>query len=405
MAAYIDNQGRTQQVPIVAEIYSEARKLGLTVPEYLNRTYADADMRNGTAAAQIFASEGLVTLQGKDNPFGLRPARVADILEGRTTLAGPANVKDVQNPHGAASRILFPAAIISAVESALAKDRETDAVCFDRMVAVEVPITNEMFEQPVITYSGQGGPESAKAQRVAQLGTPPAMLKITTADRVRKLASNAIGMEMSEQAMRASTLDLVAMTMARFLKVERDERVYRYISDLFNGNSDLVIGAVSAVTSASLDAASTGGALTHKAWVKWLARNRKFRKITHVIADIDTYLKIEGRTGRPGTNNYDPSLARIDPQAQVMNAGFGNDVQYMIVDAAADGGPVPANTIYGLDASSAVARVTNSAAAYQGSEEYVLRRSTAMRIDWSEDVYRAFGDSELRAFDVLTISA
>ena len=59
--------------------------------------------------------------------------------------------------------------------------------------------------------------------------------------------------------------------------------------------------------------------LVHKAWVKFLARNRKKRNLTHIICDIDTYLLIEGRSGRPGTTAYDLRLAVIDPQATAAN--------------------------------------------------------------------------------------
>jgi hypothetical protein len=191
--------------------------------------------------------------------------------------------------------------------------------------------------------------------------------------------------------------------MAHYLQVERDERVYRYINSLYNGDGDLNMGAVPAVTSTSLDAAATGGVLTHKAYLGFLARNRKQRRVTHVIGSLSTYLKVEGRTGRPGSNNYDPTLTRIDPQAGMMNAGFGNDVKFFLVDSAADGGPVPDNTLYALDASVAISRVTNTAAAYSAVEEYAMKRSTAMRLDWSEDVFRSL-DTDLRPFDVLTIS-
>ena len=100
-------------------------------------------------------------------------------------------------------------------------------------------------------------------------------------------------------------------------------------------------------------------------------------------------------------------MARIDPQAvaaNMENVGFGNDVKYFIVDAAVDGGPVPANTVWALDANKAVTRVTNTQASYAASEAFALRRSTAMRWDYSEAVYRTYGDVEVRAFDVLTIA-
>ena len=294
--------------------------------------------------------------------------------------------------------------IIDAIENQVAKDRTTDADTFYGMVGTELSVTTGQFEQPVISYQTLNGPEAAKAQRVSQGATPPRMAFFSTADRIRRIGAWTIGMEFSEQALRATTLDFVTMTMARFLAVERDERAYRYISDLFLGNNDMVVGAVSSVTSASLDAASTGGVLTHRAWVKFLARNRKFRKITHAIMDLDTYLKVEGRTGRPGTTAYDPRLATIDPQGVMMNVGFGNDVRIFLVEAAADGGPVPANTIYGVDASSAITLVRDSSAAYNAVEEFAMKRTTAMRMDWSEEIFRTFGDTDLKMFDVLTIT-
>ena len=166
----------------------------------------------------------------------------------------------------------------------------------------------------------------------------------------------------------------------------------------------MVIGAVPTATSVSLDTASTGGVLTHKAYVKFLARNRKYRKITHLVMDIDTYLKFESRAGRPGTNSYDPSLTRVDPQASMVNNTFGADVRIFLVDSDADGGPVPANTIWALDASIAITKITNTAAAYNAIEDYAMKRTTALRMDWSEEVFRTLGDSELKPFDALIIS-
>jgi hypothetical protein len=49
-------------------------------------------------------------------------------------------------------------------------------------------------------------------------------------------------------------------------------------------------------------------------------------------------------------------------------------------------------------------KVTNTAAALETSEQFAMKQSQALRIDWSEACYRMFGDSELRAFDVLTRS-
>lgn len=404
MAFFTDTQGVVQHVQLAPEIYKAAETAKLSLPQYLNQQYATADTKIGSAFQQLCASEGL-SLPGK-NVYGLRAATLGDILDGKAGLqAGVGgNTADRGTPFGSASRTLFPAAIVTMIESAMNKDRTTDIVTFNEMVALDTSIGSENFEQPVINYGSLGGPEQARSQRIAQLAEPAMIMKFTTSDRIRRLPVWSFGAEFSDQALRASTLDLVALTMARFMEVEADAHVYEFMSDIWTGDNDLNIGAVSAVTTTSLDAAATGGVVTHRSWLKFLARSRKFRKVTHVAGDIDTYLKVEGRTGRPGSNNYDPTLARIDPQARVMNSGFGNDVKWFITDDAASGGPVPANTVWALDASRGIVRVTNTAASYSASEAFVMKRSSALRIDQSQQCYRMYGDSELRAFDVLTIA-
>lgn len=403
MAFFIDTAGVTQHVEISPTIYREAHAANLSVPQFINRTYAEAcDAGKGTPYQQILASEGL-TMPGA-NQFGLRPATLQDVLDGKSGFQAAANTKDVGSPFGSASRTLFPAAVVTMIESAMAKDRTTDSVTFDQMIAVPMSIASENFEQPVVNYGTAGGPEQTRSQRMAQLAGPVMVAKFSTADRLRRLPTWSFGAEFSDQALRASTLDIVALTMARLMEVERDAHVYEFMSDIWTGDGDLNTGAVSAVTTTSLDALASGGVVTHKSWLKFLARNRKYRKITHVAGDIDTYLKVESRTGRPGSNNYDPTLARIDPQAVVMNSGFGNDVKWFITDDAASGGPVPANTVWALDSSRGIVKVTNTAASYSASEAFVMERKSALRIDWSEACYRMFGDSELKAFDVLTIA-
>jgi hypothetical protein len=379
------------------QLYTEAASQNLTVAELLNQTFPEANANFGTAAEQIFASEGLA-LVGR-NKFGLRNVTTAELLTDRGHMAA-GNVKDNGAPFGSASRILFPAALIPLVEASVAKDYATDGQQFDRMVAQNLSIATENFEQPVIDYGTKNGPEQAKAQRMSQFSMPPVMMRFGTTNRPRKLPTYGIMLEFSDQALRATTLDMVALTVNRYMAVEKDARIYDYISSLFNGNGDNVIGAVTPVTTTSLDSAATGGVLTHKAWVKFLARNRKKRRITDVICDIDTYLKIETRTGRPGSNNYDPTLSRIDPQGVAQNATFGADVRIFIVDD----GAVPANTLYALDSTKAITRVNNVGANYSAAEAFALRRSEAMVMHWSEDVYRLFGDTDLSPFDVLTIA-
>lgn len=401
MFKYVDTNGHTQEVTITAEELMQAPKANNQTPQqYLNTKFKDANLAIGSAFKQMQASIG-IQRAGAENIFGLRPTSMATLLANEFS----ANTQQNSSPYGTASRAFTVISIIDAIEAAVAKDRTTDIDSFYSMVGTKLSINSEHFEQPVIDYNTVNGPEQASSQRVAQGANPPNMAFFTTADRVRRIGSWSIGLAWSDAALRATTLDYVTMTMARYLSVEMDLRAYRYLSDLFLGNGDLVVGAVTGTTTVALDAACVAKTISHKAWVKWLARNRKYRKLTHVICDLDTYLLIEGRSGRPGSNAYDPRMVgAVDPQALMMNVGFGNGVKVFLVDSAADGGPVPANTVWGVDASSAITLVTNANAAYQAVESFAMKRSTSMRLDHSAEVFRTFGDSDLRLFDVLEIS-
>lgn len=410
MAFYQDKNGVIQKVQLDVTLYKEASEKNVSVAQLINQKFEDADTSVGTAYQQICASEGL-TLVSK-NPFGQKPATVHDVLEGKAGFdVSVANSKDRTDPYGNASRLLFPSAILDIVEDLYYDDRGDEDGNFRSLVKTELPIAGDFYRQPTLSYQNAGGANAgvngAKAARVTQLGELPNILKITTGDRHYNIPAYGIGIEMSQEAMKGTTLDLFGLTVKRYIDIERNARVYGYMSNLFLGDPDQNSGAVAAVTTNSLDSSSPAGVVTHKAWIKFLARNRRRRKITHVICDLDTYLKIESRTGRPGSNNYDPTLMRLDPQISAMTGamvGFGNDVKWFIVDPATEGGPVPANTVWGLDKEQAIKLVRNTEADFKATEQFVLRRAERMVWTWSEEALRLFGDTDLTAFDVLTIS-
>lgn len=397
MAGFYDAQGQLQQVEITPAIYKEAHDANLSVKALINRKFgANKDL--GTAYDQIKVSCGLVVPKGKD--FGLRAPTIADIMDGKASFNAAAGVISQGNgsPFGNESRTLFPAAVIDMMEEFLVRDYETDRNIFDTMIAQEISVSGDHFEQPIVNYRGFNGPEAARAQRIAQLAEPASMVRFTTSDKFRKIPTYGIGVEFSQQALRTSTLDIVGLSLARYMQVERDSWVYIWINDILNGEGDINIGALPSVGTKTFDPAAPTGTMTHKAWVKWLYRNRKIRRIDACIMDIDTYLKVEGRSGRPGLTDYDATLSRIDPQGTAINPQIG-DVRIFLVDSAAEGGPLPANTIIGLDTRYAMARVTNLEAAYTATEAFALRRSEAFRMDFGQIVYRLHDE----AFDVLTI--
>lgn len=398
MVKFYDAEGQLQSVELTPAIHKEAHAENLSVKQFLNRRYG-ANAQYGTAYDQFVASLGLIV--PKQNSFGLRAPTIADILDGKAAfnIDAAVNVKGDGTPYGNESRNLFPVVVVDMIEQYLKRDYTTDGQYFDQMVALDLTVNGDVWEQPQINFTGHNGPQQARAQRIGQLAEPAAMVRFTTSDKVRKIGARSIGAEFSQQALRATTLDLVGLSLSRFMEVEMDAMVYEFIGNMLNGDGDLNIGALSSVNISSFDTAATGGKVTHKGWVKWLHAQRRLKRIDWIVCDIDTYLKIESREGRPGLTNVDQTLAKIDAQAVAQNPQFG-EVKVFLVDSATEGGPIPAGTVLGLDSRYAITRVKNIAADYQASETFALKRSEALRIDWGVECYRQWDE----AFSVLNLA-
>lgn len=376
--------GENVIVPVLPTLYQDAHKANLTVPQFLNLNYPTDAAAYGTTFEQVCAASGLVF--NEDKNYGLRAPSLASVLDGSSMIHADAITKEGVP----ASRILFPAVFLEVMENKLATERTSQPAIFEQMIAIDNTIAGDRFEQPRLDFTNV---EGARSQGITQLALPASMLRITVSDVSRKIPTFSIGLEISDQAAKVINVDLTALGLARQVEVERDVRVEGYISALNAGDADLGMAALTPVTSTTYNGAATAGVLTQKAWIKYLAANRRKRKLTHVICDIDTALKIEGRSGRPNINTVEVNTA-FNASGIPLNLGIG-DVKIFIVEA----GVVPANTVVGLDARYAIRRVRNSEAEYQAAESFALKRSTAMRFDFGEIVYRLYD----QAFDVMLI--
>lgn len=393
MASFIDpKNGAQTELPVHVGMYKEAADRGMSFQQYINTTYPTVSPeKNGSTFQQLMASEGIYVRGNRD--IGIRPSTMADILQGRPEVQGGTVVKNAVPT----SRILFPAVIMSAVEDKLLANLEMTANAFDAMVGIEESINQERYEQPVMNFNK---PESARAMGIGQLAEPASMMTITTLDKAYRIPSWAIGIEVSDQALRATTIDFVALSLARQAAVERNERAQNYVLALLNGDIDNAEGSLASlgftVNATALDAASTGGNLTQRAWMRFLMRNGTRRSISHLVTDIDTALKIEGRANKPTIVQDDGTTNRFDTQFTVLNPTWARNPALFLTDI----GAWPANTIMALDKNFAIRRVRNLSAQYQAVEAYVMRRSTAMRFDFGEHVNRMYPE----AFDTLVLA-
>lgn len=392
MASYIDINGDVQQVNLEASIYREATDVGLSVESLINQRH-QTKAGEPTAFQQLCASEGMFLKA--DRSYGIRPATMDAILNGGTRIEAGSVVRDATP----VSRILFPAVQMSALENKLREDNSGVIAAFGRMVAVDDSINHDRYERPFLNFSK---PESARSKAIAQLSEPTSMLSITVSDKSYRITGTSLGMEISDEAVRSTSLDLVTLAMQRQAEVELAEKVEDFLLGFLNGDPDQDMAALSTIsgstaTAQSFDATiSAAGVLTQKAWVKYLFNNAKKRTIDYVITDINGALAIENRTGRPTVQGDNPNSKRIDTLENVVNPMWPDQVKVFITTDPS----WPANTIVGFDSRYAIHRVTSTLLSYQAAEAYAMRRSTKFRIDMGQIAYRLFDD----AWNVLTLT-
>lgn len=387
-ATFYDKSGNPQEVTLDASLYKAAHENNCSVGVYLERKYGkdnDAE-KYGSVIEQLAASSGLIL--NPDAAFGLRAPKLDEVFNGRETTVEAGVITRDGSP---ASRILFPAVFLQWMENGLVKDFDTQPKIYEQMIAISDTIDGPRFEQPIVDFSR---PQGARSQGVAQGSLPSAMMTITASDVARKIPTFSIGLEITNEALSATSLDFLTLSLGRQIAAERDARVEGYINAMVSGDVDLGMAALTSVNQTTYDAAAGAGLLSQKAWVKFLFNNFRYRQISHVICDIDTALKIENRTGKPVITGDDPNSPRIDATFQLLNYKL-SQVKMFVVSA----GVVPANTVIGVDSRYAIRRVRNSQAEYQAAEQFVMRKSQQLRFDFGEINYRLFD----MGWDSLTI--
>lgn len=385
----VDAKGDKTPVDLSLDMYTKAADAGLGLSQYLAQTYPTNAEKHGTPMAQLLEQCGIFVKGNKE--FGLRASTMGDVLAPKEANNGSTITRDGIP----ASRLLYPAVMLDIIEDKLSVDYSTNPNALTSMVAIDESIQGDRWERPVLNFSK---PEAARSAPVAQLALPNSMLTITASDKTMRIPNWGIGLEIADQALASTTIDLVGLAVARQAAVEGNERANGYIMSLLTGDVDLSMAALSTFagkvqTAVSLDAAAVSG-ISQDAWLKWLSQRSNKRTITHVVTDLAGALAIERRSGKPTVQNDNPNSPRIDTLFEVINPTWPSKVKIFLTDDP----NWPAKTIMGVDSRYGIHRINSLTAQYSAIEQFVLKRSTSMRIDKGEMVYRLFDE----AFEVLT---
>lgn len=390
---FVDAGGARHEVDLGIEMYREAMDAGLSLPQYLARRYeTDAD-RYGATFDQMAAAAGLFMSPNRE--YGIRPPSLHAVLNGGVEV----NMGSVVRPDGASAntlsgRYLFPAVVLELVESELREDRSNFAATFNRMVAQTISVSSPRYDQPIINLTG---PRSSKSRPISQGALPPTMVSISLSERSQRMPTYSIGLEITDEAARASALDLVAIAVREQAMQERADNLEADLKAIVLGDVDVGQSALTTFNADTLDSTiAADGEITHKAWIKYLRKEWKRRTIDWTIMDVDTYLAVEARSGRPIKSTDDPSDARLNSLPTAANPGLLDRVNTFLLD---DSSLLGANRIVGLDSSKAIRKIIYTGATYEAVEEFVMRRTKAFRFDWSERHERIFD----QAFSVMDL--
>lgn len=389
----LSSQGKNVEVPFEMEDYRRAADKGLSLTQYVNRKVATDNRDPGTAFEQCMAASGLV--QHEDRDYGYRSPTISALLSGEAFLDSGA----ITRPNGddrftPAGRYFFPQVLLEVLESQLRDDRASYTAAFNDMIATTVSVQGPRYDQVVIDYTK---PRETRSQPISQLAEPTRLISITTSSVQRALPTWSIGIEISDQAAQAATLGLVQIALREQGSEEAARRLNEDFMGIVNGNADAgeagIIGAAKSVLAYD-SSLTSNGTISQKAWVKFLMDGWMRRRISHVVCNIDTYLAIEGRANRPVKNDEPAVDERLNTIPRMALDLIPANVKVFPME------DFPADLIVGLDSSKALRRVIQVSAAYSAIESYVMRRSSAMRIDKSERV-ESLGYAE--AFSVLTL--
>lgn len=385
-----DKQGNAQEIQISLEDYKAALSNKLSFKQYMNQKFAaDTDVAAyGEPYAQMMMSSGLFMKPVLER--GIRPPTVQQILESNNfeVSAGPYVRNDGSQALTVTGRLFFVSTLFEIIESALVKDDSSFVGMFNRMIATTRSVDTPYIVQPTITSTG---PRDDEMQPIAQLAQPTTMTSISTAYKTYRMPEFSIGLEISHQAQQAMTIDLVGIILRRQAEGQRVRWAMQGLKKILSGDKDWGMEALPpAGRFSTFDSSiTTAGKMTHKAWIKWLRDKRYYMTLDWVVCDLDTFLAIQNRADRPMALYNTGNTEFMNTVPNLVDPGIPMTVNFLDVPNSI----LPANTLVGLDSRHAIQKFVFAGAAYEAVEEYVMRRSTAMRFDVSEAYTRIYDDA------------
>jgi len=358
-------------------IYRKAAEKNMTLRQYMKATLTDTDYDYGEPMDQVMAGSGLL----QDKQLGMPSLTAKDLQEG--VVAADKLRSPDGNDTSLGARLLYPQLILETMQEHLHDDGSDILAKYAEMVSVTRNVGGKKVDQPLIDTTA---PEGSRSGDIAELAEPETMVTITTGDRSYRIPTKSIGLLISDEAMEATTIDLVRVVMEAQARGERIAMVENQLRALVYGDADRGIDPLPVKNISQFDSSiSSNGTITKRAYIKWLRENYRLREISHVLTSLDTALTVD--------DQLLPKMTGTD-SSKIMTPFSGMNLDVPIpkmVDFSDD--LFGAGTLVGLDRRNAIQRFVNVNANYDAIEDYVMRRAKAFRVDYGEMATRLYDEA------------
>lgn len=387
---YINTSGNVREGELRLEDYRTAEQAGMQTAALVNARFPDADPRYGTAFQQGMQSLGIFV---KGDPTrGILPTTIREMLDGTAhakfageqTSIGATIIAPSQQGTTPATRVFFPEVILQTMNEVLLEDYSPEMQIWRRMISATETIPTAMFTQPLINVTA---PRAERSAPISQNALPRTLISITTSQYSKSIQTTSIGLQISAEAEALSSIDLVTTILAQQAEGERFAKLWEDIGYVVAGNTD---AGQAALTPATVSGA-TSGAWTQTAWLTALYDPTRKVSYDSMICDLNAYLAIQNRTGRPqvlDATSTGPIVGNLgnyglDVGMNLLNWSVGIP-NVMLVPT----GTIAADHVLLFDSRFALRQVVNSSAAYSATEEMVMQRSRVFRFDTGSMLYR-----------------
>lgn len=399
---YRDSTGNVKTGYMTLDDYRLAADHNMRAAAVVNARHSDADPTFGTAFEQGMKYLGIYP-KG-DTRYGIKATTMREILDGTCTsklsgyqMASGGSIVSPKGPVGGstpASRLFYPEVVLGFVEEELLGSYGPEEAGWSDMIGMTTTISGDTWTQPMINTTA---PRDQDMRPIGQNQMPASVVSITASQTSHALGAISIGIQLADQALKDTTLDLVGIIVREQMMGQRLRMLWRDLNRVVTGNPDNGETALTPVDFTDYDATAPANTITHSGYLNMLWQPDRVYSWSHMFGPLSSYLAIENRAGRPLM--YDPATSGINmgnAGSYGLNPGNPRLVNFTTANPSflvVPDGVVAANTVVLLDKRYALYRVVSAGAQYSAVEQQVLQRSTFMRFDISEFTARFRSDA------------